>query len=202
MTLGKRIFDIVLALLLAVILGPILLGLLVVLLLRQGWPLFYVSERMQTPDRAFGLWKLRSMQIVAVDSGVSGGDKTARITPMGRLLRRTRLDEIPQLWNLLRGDISFVGPRPPLRRYVEQFPELYGKVLQSRPGVTGLATIVFHGREERLLAACQTPEETETVYVTACIPRKAQLDLLYQRNQSVCLDLWLIARTAGKVTGR
>jgi len=202
MTRGKRLFDIALALILSVVLAPVLLVLIALLWLRQGLPLFYVSERMQTPDRGFGLWKLRSMRPAAANDGVSGGDKSSRITPVGRFLRRTRLDELPQLWNILRGDISFVGPRPPLRRYVEQFPELYAAVLQSRPGVTGLATVILHGREERLLARCRTPQETEHVYVTACIPRKAQLDLLYQRKRTFCLDLWLILRTAAKVVGR
>lgn len=202
MTPGKRLFDIVLALLLGVILAPVLLVLVVLLLVMQGLPLFYVSERMQTPHRGFGLWKLRSMRPAAANDGVSGGDKSDRITTVGRILRRTRLDELPQLWNILIGDISFVGPRPPLRRYVDMFPDLYAEVLQSRPGVTGLATLILHGREERLLARCETPEQTEHVYVTACIPRKAKLDLIYRRRQSLCLDLWLIGRTAGKVIGR
>ena len=202
MTTGKRLFDVGLALILGLLVLPLLVGLLGVMALRQGRPFFYVSERMQTPDRAFGLWKLRTMRGVPTDGGVSGGDKAGRITPMGRFLRRTRLDEVPQLWNILRGDISFVGPRPPLRRYVEQFPELYRQILASRPGVTGLASVVFHRHEERLLAACRTAEETEAVYVRACVPRKAALDLIYQRRRGFCLDLWLIGRTAGKMIGR
>jgi lipopolysaccharide/colanic/teichoic acid biosynthesis glycosyltransferase len=138
----------------------------------------------------------------AADSGVSGGDKAARITALGRLLRRSRLDEIPQLWNVIRGDMSFVGPRPPLRQYVERFPDLYAQVLRSRPGITGLATLVYHGHEERLLARCATPEETDALYARACVPRKARLDLIYQRRRSLCWDLWLMMQTAGKVVPR
>jgi lipopolysaccharide/colanic/teichoic acid biosynthesis glycosyltransferase len=98
--------------------------------------------------------------------------------------------------------MSFVGPRPPLRRYVEACPETYAAVLRSRPGVTGLATLVFHRHEERLLAQCATPEETNRVYLRRCIPRKARLDLIYQRRQSLCLDLWILLRTLRGVVRR
>ncbi|PIE14068.1 MAG: sugar transferase [Rhodobacterales bacterium] len=195
MTIGKRLVDIFLALLLTVILWPVILGLAIAILLREGRPVFYVSERMRAPGQPFQLWKFRTMTTVTTDTGVSGGDKSARITPMGRFMRRTRLDELPQLLNILRGDISFVGPRPPLRRYVDMFPKLYGKVLKSRPGVTGLATLAYHRTEERLLAPCATPEETEAVYTRRCVPTKARLDLIYARNRSVGWDLWLMAAT-------
>ena len=200
MTPAKRAFDLLLVVLMLLWLGPILLIVLGVMLVATGRPLFYASERMKTPDQAFTLWKLRTMTVNATaETGVSGGDKSARITPMGRLLRRTRADELPQLWNILRGDISFVGPRPPLREYVERFPELYGEVLKSRPGVTGLATLRYHRTEERLLAACTTPGETDRVYGMRCVPRKAAIDLIYQRNQSLCLDLRLIGQTFTRV---
>lgn len=202
MTLPKRLFDIALSLLLAVLLALPFLALLLVLRITQGRPLFYVAERMKGPDRPFALWKLRTMTSVSTDSGVSGGDKSARITPTGQFLRRARLDEIPQLWNVLRGDMSFVGPRPPLRSYVERFPALYAQVLQSRPGITGLATLQFHTHEEYLLATCKNAAETDAVYTRRCIPRKAHLDLIYQRRQSLCFDLVLLWRTASRVLWR
>ena len=139
------------------------------------------------------------MTVVEADQGVSGGDKAARITPTGRWLRSKRLDEFPQLWNILRGDLSFVGPRPPLREYVERFPVLYGEVLKSRPGVTGLATIRFHAHEERLLQRCANAAETDEVYCRICIPRKARLDLIYQRHQSTCYDFDLVFQTIGNL---
>jgi lipopolysaccharide/colanic/teichoic acid biosynthesis glycosyltransferase len=142
------------------------------------------------------------MTVVDSDSGVSGGDKTARITPVGAWLRSKRLDEFPQLWNILKGDISFVGPRPPLRQYVERFPELYGQVLQSRPGVTGLASIVYHKHEATLLDRCATPEETDAVYARTCVPAKARLDLIYQKHQSTCYDFDLVFQTIGNLFRR
>ena len=202
MTWRKRVFDLFFASLLVVILGPVLLILLAWLLLREGRPVFYVAERMKTPEQSFRLWKLRTMTLAENDSGVSGGDKEARITPTGAWLRARRLDEFPQLWNILKGDLSFVGPRPPLREYVERYPDLYGQVLKSRPGVTGLASIVYHRHEAALLARCGTAEETDATYARVCIPAKARLDLIYQRHRNTCYDFVLVFETIGNLFHR
>lgn len=195
MTLQKRLFDISSALFLLIVLSPVMIIIGLLILREDGKPILYVSERMKTHDTPFWLYKFRTMTVAETDSGVSGGDKTARVTPLGRVLRAKRLDELPQLFNILKGDISFVGPRPPLRMYVERFPGLYEQVLRSRPGVTGLATLVYHRNEEQLLATCDTPEQTDALYARVCIPAKARLDLIYQRNQSVCYDLRLMFAT-------
>jgi lipopolysaccharide/colanic/teichoic acid biosynthesis glycosyltransferase len=202
MTPAKRVFDVGLALLLSLLLALPFTALLGWLWLREGPPLFHLAERMRAPGRPFALWKLRTMAPAPADSGVSGGDKAARITRSGAFLRRTRLDEVPQLWNVIRGDMSFVGPRPPLRQYVERFPDLYARVLRSRPGITGLATLTFHRHEERLLARCRTPAETDAVYARACVPRKARLDLIYQRRRSLCFDVVLLWRTLAATLSR
>ncbi len=203
MTPAKRLVDLVLAVvLMALLAAPF--GLLVLWLwAREGRPVFYVAERMRAPGRPFLLWKLRTMSVVPPEAGVSGGNKAARITATGRLLRRSRLDEVPQLWNILKGDMSFVGPRPPLRLYVERFPALYACVLRSRPGVTGLATLTFHRHEEALLAKCRTSAETDTVYARRCVPRKARIDLIYQRRRSIWMDfrlMWLTFARAAKLS--
>ncbi|WP_223428564.1 sugar transferase [Tateyamaria pelophila] len=202
MTWRKRIFDLFFASLLVLILGPAILYLTFKIWRIQGRPIFYVAERMKSPTQSFGLWKFRTMTVVESDSRVSGGDKEARITPLGVRLRAKRMDEFPQLWNVLKGDLSFVGPRPPLREYVDRFPEIYGKVLKSRPGITGLATIRFHKHEDKLLARCNTPEETDKVYTSICVPRKARLDLIYQRNQNTCYDFDLVFQTIGNLFRR
>jgi lipopolysaccharide/colanic/teichoic acid biosynthesis glycosyltransferase len=188
MTARKRLFDIALGLLLLLPLGLLMAVVALLLALTEGRPILYGAERMRAPGHPFTLWKFRTMREAGRDSGVSGGDKAARITPVGGILRK--------------GDMSFVGPRPPLRQYVDACPETYAAVLRSRPGVTGLATLVFHRHEERLLAQCATPEETNRVYLRRCIPRKARLDLIYQRRQSLCLDLWILLRTLGGVARR
>lgn len=199
MTPSKRIFDVVIALVCVVLLAVPAILAAALLLLFQGWPVFYLSERMKTPESGFSLWKFRTMEMSSFDSGVSGGDKTFRITKIGRLLRRSRLDEVPQLWNILRGDMSFVGPRPPLKTYVNRYPHLYSRVLQSRPGLTGLATIAFHKREQALLADSTSAAETDAIYVRRCLPRKAQLDLIYTQKQTLWLDVFIIARTAWRI---
>lgn len=202
MTTGKRLFDITLALVLGVVLAVPILGISGWLWWRQGRPVFHVSERMRSPDRAFGLIKFRTMAVAPDDRGVSGGDKTERITPAGRWLRERRLDELPQIWNILCGDLSFVGPRPPLREYVERFPDTYARVLRSRPGVTGLATLVFHAHEQRILSRCRTAAETDAAYARVCVPRKARLDLIYHRHASRCYDAVLILATIRRVFRR
>jgi len=200
----KRTFDIILALLLLGITLPLIAIICAVILRRDGGPVFYIAERMKTPSQPFKLIKFRTMSNVSADqnSGVTGGDKAGRITPIGRKLRRYRLDELPQLINVLRGDMSFVGPRPPLQQYTDAFPDLYARVLRCRPGVTGLATLHFHRREEQLIAQAKTAHETETIYTTRCIPRKASLDLIYQRHASICFDIAILWQTLRKVAGR
>lgn len=198
MTPAKRALDLILALMLVVILAPTFGLLLLVLWARQGRPVFYVAERMRAPGQPFLLWKLRTMSVVPPEAGVSGGDKTSRITATGRFLRGSRLDEVPQLWNVIKGDMSFVGPRPPLRLYVERFPDLYAQVLQNRPGITGLATLVFHRHEEALLAQCTSAAQTDAVYARRCVPRKARIDLIYQRRRTVWMDLGLMVRTLAR----
>ncbi len=201
MTPGKRVFDIALALVLSLILVPVALVIAALILLREGRPVFYVSERMKTAEEPFFLWKFRTMSGAAGDGDVSGGHKAGHVTPLGRILRKTRMDELPQLWNVLRGDLSFVGPRPPLRSVVERFPEVYAKVLRSRPGITGLATLYFHRHEEWLMAGCGSAEEARAVYDRRVVARKARLDLIYQKRRGFWMDLRLIGMTAARAAG-
>lgn len=194
-TLSKRVFDVSLALLLLIPLSIVMLAVAGLIALLEGRPIFYVSERMRAPGEPFKLLKFRTMTNVAEDAGATGAHKAWRITRFGQFLRRTRIDELPQLFNILKGDISFVGPRPPLREYVERFPRRYGQVLRARPGVTGLATLIYHAHEDRLLAQCHTAEATETTYYQRCLPTKLRIDQIYQRRRTLALDLWIIANT-------
>ncbi len=198
MTPAKRAFDVVFALALGLLLAPVIAVTALALLVLEGRPVFFRSERMKTPTEGFFLLKFRTMTPAEADQGVSGGDKAHRITRMGAILRRTHLDELPQLWNVIRGDLSLVGPRPPLRLYVERFPEIYAQVLKSRPGLTGLATLRYHAHEARLLARSRSAAETDAIYCRSCVPRKARLDLIYQRHRNICLDLVILLQTAFK----
>lgn len=195
MSTSKRLMDVVLAILLIGVLWPVALVIAAVIKLSDGGDIFYVAERMRAVNVPFQFWKFRTMRQAESEPLLSGGHTAGRVTRVGRFLRRTRLDELPQLINILRGDISFVGPRPPLRRYVEMCPEVYSKVLKTRPGVTGLATLAYHRREEALLAPCKTAAEAEAIYLRSCVPAKARLDLIYARERSLCYDVQLMVAT-------
>lgn len=192
---GKRMVDIVLAVALLAILFLPMLIVAALLLITQGRPLIYSGSRMKAPGQPFQQYKFRTMVLVDDDGGATGAHKHWRITPLGRFLRRSRLDELPQLFNILVGDMSFVGPRPPLPEYVERFPSLYRAVLRSRPGVTGLATLIYHRHEDRILAKCKTAEETERAYYARCLPTKLRIDMVYRRAASPFLDLWIMWKT-------
>ncbi|UWP89228.1 sugar transferase [Aliiroseovarius crassostreae] len=194
----KRIFDLALACLLSVLIAPMLIVLYVLAVHYDGHPFLYRSVRMKSPRRKFRLYKIRTMSVVHErnNKGVTGGHKSSRITKIGHILRKFRLDELPQVINVIKGDISFVGPRPPEPRYVRACPDLYAQVLQDRPGITGLASVVIHRHEEWLLTQCSCPQETEEVYLRRSVPRKARIDLLYQKHKSIRLDLYILYLTA------
>ncbi|MEM9343096.1 MAG: sugar transferase [Pseudomonadota bacterium] len=187
----KRGLDILASLLLLTLLAPLMATIALLIRIFDGGPVLYGSERMRTPQAGFYLWKFRTM---AGEGALqpSGGANAGRITPLGRVLRRTRLDELPQLWNILRGDMSLVGPRPPLREYVNRFPALYARVLSVPPGLTGLATLKFHRHEAALLAGAKTRAAVDGIYARRCVPRKARLDTIYARHSSVLFDLQIM----------
>lgn len=192
---GKRAFDLVLAVILLIPLSVVIAAVALLLLVVQGRPILYVAPRMRSPHNSFMHLKFRTMMDQENDSGVTGAHKKWRITPLGHFLRRTRIDELPQLFNILKGDMSFVGPRPTIRQYVDDHPGIYAQVLKNHPGVTGLATLIYHRHEDRILARCNSAEETEGAYTRRCLPTKLKIDLIYQRNQSLRLDLWIMWRT-------
>lgn len=195
----NRIFDLALCALIAPIAIPLMLAIYAFQRLSSEYPAFHYSVRAKQHCVPFKLIKFRTMKPINEGETASGGHQDDRISKSGRFLRKVRLDELPQIWNILRGDMSFVGPRPPLLKYVNSFPETYARVLQEKPGITGLATLKYHQREKVILSNARTSAETEEIYRTICIPQKARLDLLYCHHKSVCFDLQLILKTIGTV---
>ncbi|WBU56019.1 sugar transferase [Paracoccus sediminicola] len=191
----KRVVDVSLAIVMLAVLALPMIIVALLLLITQGRPIIYSGARMKAPGEPFKQFKFRTMVRVTEDGGATGAHKNWRITPLGRILRRTRLDELPQLFNILIGDMSFVGPRPPLPEYVARFPSLYGAVLTTRPGVTGLATLIYHRHEDRIMAGCKTAEQTERAYYARCLPTKLRIELVYQRAASPWLDAWIMWKT-------
>lgn len=195
MTPMKRAFDIIVAILILIAAAPILLSITILVILFDGAPVLYISERMKTPTTSFRLVKFRTMRSSSDSLRATGGYNQSRVTTLGKWLRSSRLDELPQLWNILKGDMSFVGPRPPLRRYVEMCDDTYEKVLRNRPGVTGLASLLYHHHEEWLLKDTSDPSEAEDIYCRICVPQKAKIDLIYQRHSSLCFDITIMFTT-------
>ncbi|MCQ0971358.1 sugar transferase [Paracoccus sp. TK19116] len=199
---SKRIFDIVAALILLVPLSVVMVAVAVILKISEGGPILYRAERVSAPGKLFIQLKFRTMARDEQDRGATGAHKHWRITRLGHILRRSRLDELPQLFNILKGDMSFVGPRPPLPEYVERFPMVYAQVLKSRPGATGLATLIYHRHEDRIMAGCRSAEATEDAYYRRCLPAKLRIDQIYQQHRTMGMDLWIIWHTIKIVASR
>jgi len=153
--------------------------------------MFYSQYRVGQAGRGFKLWKLRSMQRSNHGLRITA-DGDARVTHIGHFLRKYKLDELPQFWNVLRGDMSFVGPRPEVPEYVEFGDSRWQRVLQCRPGITDFATLVYRN-EEKILA---TFENREAGYREHVLPSKLALNIEYLDHRSLWSDIKLIALTA------
>ncbi len=189
---AKRIYDLFFTSIGLVCLAPLLLLLALAVRCSDGRPVLYRQRRVGQFGRLFWIWKFRTMVTSAdqVGPGVTK-DGDPRVTRFGRLLRKTKLDELPQLWNVLRGDMSLVGPRPEVPRYVEQYTEEQRAILKLKPGITDLATLEFRDEEELLRSA----EDLEHFYLQYCVPRKIALNLAYARGAGLCSDTWVILQS-------
>jgi lipopolysaccharide/colanic/teichoic acid biosynthesis glycosyltransferase len=194
----KRLLDIAASAAGVLILSPLLIVLAIAVRCTSKGPIFFRHRRVGRDFRPFGVLKFRTMVEDAPRLGgpITIGDDP-RITPIGKWLRKTKLDELPQLLNVLRGDMSLVGPRPEVERYVEMFREDYQIILQVRPGVTDLASIQYRD-ESTLLGSAADPEAE---YVERVLPEKIRLAKEYVRRQSMRLDLQIIFGTLFHLAG-
>ena len=198
--MGKRAFDLLLAGLGLVLLSPLLLVIAIAIRIDSPGPVFYRQERIGRHGVPFRIHKFRTMRHDPQHGGpqITVGDD-ARITRVGVFLRRTKLDELPQFIDVLRGRMSLVGPRPEVPRYVALYPaELRAQVLSVRPGITDLASIEFRD-EAALLARASDPERE---YVEVVMPRKLALAARYVRSASLALDVTILWRTLRLLAGR
>jgi lipopolysaccharide/colanic/teichoic acid biosynthesis glycosyltransferase len=197
----KRLFDIVVASIALMLLSPFLLTIALLVMLDSRGPVLYKARRIGQGGRLFRMYKFRTMAAGADRRGPALTYKDdPRITRAGRLLRRVRLDELPQLINVLRGDMSLVGPRPEAPEYVRLDQPVWRAVLSVRPGICGLAQLSFAVDEAALLTNQATVDDD---YLTKVLPAKLQLDLRYVSTQSLLFDLqllfwtfWLLVRPA------
>lgn len=195
---GKRTLDVGLAALALIVLAPVFLLAAVGVKLSGPGPVFYSQPRVGRDGKIFCIFKFRSMVAGADRLGpriTAAGDK--RITTVGRFLRDWKLDELPQLWNVLRGEMSIVGPRPELPVYVKNYSEAQRRVLSERPGLTDLASIEYRN-EETLLAAAQ---DRERFYKEVALPHKLALGCKYIEDISFLGDCQLVLRTMMAITG-
>ena len=192
----KRLFDIIFSLAGIVVLSPVLLLAALLVKLDSKGPVFFRQERIGRNFVPFRIIKFRTMVADADRRGplvTSGGD--SRITRAGRFLRRSKLDEIPQLFNVLKGEMSLVGPRPEVAKYVEIFRPAYAEILEARPGITDFAALEYCDEEE-VLKRYEDPEEG---YVNEVLPAKIDLYRKYQRERGFLTDVKLIVMTVAKI---
>lgn len=188
-----RGFDLLASSVGAVLLSPLLVGISAAVWLHDRGPVFYRARRVGRGGREFDVLKFRTMVVDADKQGpgiTASGD--ARITPVGRFLRRTKLDELPQLLNVIRGDMGLVGPRPEDPRYVALYTQEQRTVLAVRPGITSAASLAYR-HEEALLSG----DDWEHVYRNRVMPEKLAIDLEYLRTRTLRGDVKLIVRTVG-----
>jgi lipopolysaccharide/colanic/teichoic acid biosynthesis glycosyltransferase len=193
---AKRTFDAVAAAAGLIVLSPIIAGIAVAIKLGSKGPLLYRGTRVGMNGEHFHMLKFRTM---VVDADKIGGSSTPeddpRVTPIGKPLRRYKLDELPQLINVLKGDMSFVGPRPQVQWAVDLYTPEERRILEVRPGITDEASLRF-SNEAEILKGSKDPDRD---YIEKIHPEKMRLSLEYVRNRSFSGDLSIIARTAGAI---
>ena len=192
----KRLFDILFSFIGLLLLQPFFIVIAIMIKVDSTGPVFFRQGRVGKNFRRFMIYKFRTMVLDAENKGLhitSGGDN--RITRVGRILRRFKIDELPQLYNVLKGDMSLVGPRPEVIRYVEWYKEDYERILSVRPGITDISSMTFRNEESIL----QGSDDPERYYVHVLLPEKMRLAREYIQKVSFFYDVRLIFKTLYKI---
>lgn len=189
----KRVFDIVTSSMGLIILSPLLLVCVILICLDSKGGAIFKQKRVGRYNKDFVLYKFRSMRSQTWVKGqlITVGEEDPRITRIGRFIRHYKIDELPQLYNVLRGDMSFVGPRPLVRQQVELYPDLYEPILTVRPGITGIASIYFRN-ENAILGMVDDPER---YFKEVIMPKKIALNMEYVQHHTFWGDMRLIYQT-------
>jgi len=192
----KRLFDIIFSIIILIMLFPLFLIISLWIIIDDGFPVFYLQERIGKDFKPFKLIKFRTMYKDADKKGLlTVSSKDSRITPSGYYLRKFKLDELPQFINVLKGEMSTVGPRPEVKKYVELYNDEQKKVLSVKPGITDEASLKYID-ENDVLARSENPEWT---YINEVMPEKLKINLQYIKNQNLLYDLKIIFWTAKKM---
>jgi lipopolysaccharide/colanic/teichoic acid biosynthesis glycosyltransferase len=188
----KRIFDFISSTLGLIVLSPVLLAIAIKIKIGSDGPVFFKQIRVGENNKEFEILKFRTMVVDAEKLGrqiTVGNDN--RITKIGSFLRKYKLDELPQLINVFKGDMSLVGPRPEVPRYVKLYSEEQRKVLEVKPGITDLASIRYRD-ENDLLGKAENPDD---LYINTIMPDKLALNLEYINNNNIFVDIYIILKT-------
>lgn len=188
--LPRRWFDTICAAVGLAVLAPVFAIVALAIKLDDGGPIFYSHARIGKGFRKFRLFKFRSMIYRCTEGSTVTAPRDARVTRVGRFLRKYKLDELPQLWNVLKGEMQLVGARPQMQKFVDIFHDEYEELLQSAPGITDPASLVF--RNEELFFHQGSIEEQ---YVTRIMPMKLQISIKYSRTRAFFSDLKILFRT-------
>lgn len=193
---GKRLFDLVVSSVAIVLLSPVFLLIAILIKLDSKGPVFFLQSRVGKDEKIFQIFKFRTMVVDAEKLGkqITVG-RDPRITRVGHFLRKYKIDELPQLFNVFNGTMSFVGPRPEVPRYTALYNSEQREVLRVRPGITDLASIKYRDENE-VLAQSDNPEKT---YIEEVMVDKLQLNLDYIRNRSFWVDIKIIFQTIYKI---
>jgi lipopolysaccharide/colanic/teichoic acid biosynthesis glycosyltransferase len=188
----KRLYDLFFSTLGLLVLSPPCGLISLAVKISDGGPIFFRQARVGLHGEMFHIWKFRTMVVNAERAGLSvtrNGDP--RVTAVGRFLRKTKLDELPQLWNVFKGEMSLVGPRPEVPKYVDRYTPEQRKVLALKPGITDLASLEFRNEEELL----NRVDDVESYYLSYCVPRKIELNLQYAQQANLWQDSKIILQT-------
>ncbi len=191
----KRLFDFLFAFIFLLLLLPLFLVLIIAISLGSKGGAFFSQDRVGKNEKIFTLYKFRSMRQTSNDKLQLTVEGDNRITGIGKFIRKTKLDELPQLWNILIGDMSFIGPRPEVPKYVKRYNSEQKKVLSVRPGLSDPASLAFMNEAE-LLAQSKDPE---SYYINDIMPKKLQMNLDYIQNRTLLSDFGMIFKTIGKI---
>ncbi len=194
--MAKRLFDIFFSLVFILLFSPLFLIIMIFIVIESQGGAFYRQVRVGKSNRDFKIFKFRTMRVGAEKGGLlTVGGRDPRVTRVGYYLRRYKLDELPQLFNVLLNDMSFVGPRPEVRRYVEMYNDEQKRVLLVKPGITDPASISYIDENE-ILSKADDPEAT---YIKEVMPAKLAINLAYLNRRSFFTDLGVLFQTAQKI---
>lgn len=194
----KRVFDVLLSFFVILVFSPILFLITIVLKFTAEGEVFYLQKRIGYKNSIFKIWKFATMLKNSMKMGTGNItlENDFRVTRFGKILRKTKINELPQLFNILKGEISIVGPRPLVTRDFEAYPLNIQKIIYNvKPGLTGIGSIVFRD-EEKIISENYDKNDPHIYYKEVIAPYKGVLELYYQKNQSFILDLKIIFLTA------